>query len=173
MDQHNSSHWRQMFERDGRRDVPPVAGSGRPPGGATSGFDDGHDAAQFGLSPQQVTEEAALALAQDADDYRPWILQRGMRPVMLLHLRRYEPRSGLWMGWQVSYPHLVAAEYTGDRLLSLDFGSRQFVIEGTGLGELNRHLQTGSVLMVQEYSSTIWAENVVGSKIDSIIYHNE
>ena len=100
-------------------------------------------------------------LALDMAEYRPWILQRGRsRPAIMLHLRRYEPKSGLWTGWQrwqMSYPHLAAVEYVGDRMLSLDFGQRQFVIEGTGLGELARHLQSGSVLMVQEYSQTIWS----------------
>lgn len=60
------------------------------------------------------------------------------------------------MGWQIAYPHLIAVEYVGDTVLSLDFGARQFVIEGTGLGELARHLQSGSVLMVQEYAERVW-----------------
>lgn len=55
------------------------------------------------------------------------------------------------------YPHLVAEEYTGDRMLSLDFGNRQFVIEGTGLQELARHLQSGSALTVQEYIDELWS----------------
>jgi len=75
---------------------------------------------------------------------------------MMLHLRRYEAKSDMWMGWQLAYPHLIAAEYIGDKMLSLDFGSRQFMIESTGLSELARHLQQGSVLTVLEYSAAIW-----------------
>ncbi len=98
-----------------------------------------------------------MALALNTQEYHPWVLQRGRtRPAMMLHLRRYESKSGLWMGWQLSYPSLIAAEYTGDRLLSLDFGSRQFIIEGQGLGELITRLQSGEVLCVQEYSPNIW-----------------
>lgn len=87
---------------------------------------------------------------------------------MMLHLRRYEPKSGLWCGWQIAYPHLVAVEYTGDRLLSLDFGTRQFVVEGSGLHEFARHLQIGSVLMVQEFARGIWSELSGISRIDAI-----
>jgi hypothetical protein len=76
---------------------------------------------------------------------------------MMLELRRYEPRSGLWTGWALAYPHLIALEYTGDRLLSLDFGQRQFVVEGSGLDELARHIQQGAVLAVQEYAASLWA----------------
>jgi hypothetical protein len=86
----------------------------------------------------------------------------------MLHLRRYEPRSGLWSGIQLSYPTLLAVEYTGDRLLSLDFGTRQFVIEGRGLNELARHLQRGSVITVQEYAPRVWASPPPGSLIAAI-----
>jgi hypothetical protein len=55
------------------------------------------------------------------------------------------------------YPHLVAVEYTGDRMLSLDFGNRQFVIEGTGLADLARHLQSGFILMMQAYNDEVWS----------------
>jgi hypothetical protein len=170
MDQHNSNHWRQIFER-GPRDGATNPGdeaqrrsAGSQPA-APFGYDDGYDPAreagsghrQSPPSPEEITDEAALALVQDATDYRPWILQRGRSsPVMMLHLRRYDPRSRLWQGWQIAYPHLIAADYTGDTLLSLDFGTRQFVIEGRGLDELARHLQTGSVLMVQEYAASQW-----------------
>lgn len=74
----------------------------------------------------------------------------------MLELRRFEPRSGLWLGWQLSYPHLVAVEYVGDRMLSMDFGTRHFAIEGEGLCELSRQLQSGSVIAVQEYAPTVW-----------------
>lgn len=183
MDQQHSNHWQQMFERR-RRDLPPDQGgspghnNARPQGGAPFGYDDGYDPARGAdaarqhtpLSPEDITDEAAMALACDASEYRPWTIQRGHgRPAMMLHLRRYEPKSGLWQGWQLSYSHLVAVEYTGDTFLSLDFGStRQFVIEGTGLGELTRHLQSGSVLMVQEYAEGIWSNKNVNCVITSI-----
>ena len=87
---------------------------------------------------------------------------------MMLHLRRYEPKSGLWCGWQIAYPHLIAVEYTGDKMLSLDFGTRQFIIEGTGLRELTKHLQLGNVLMVQEYCGNVWPSSETGPTITSI-----
>ena len=172
MDQQNPTNWRQMFETK-RRDRPPEAerlfgdpdAKGR--GNAIGGYDDGFDPTQrqtsgemprAPLTPEEITDETAMALALDAPEYKPWVLQRGRgRPAMMLHLRRYEPKSGLWCGWQIAYPHLVAVEYTGDKMLSLDFGTRQFVIEGTGMHELARHLQIGSVLMVQEYSEQLWS----------------
>ena len=189
MDEPHSSNWRQMFER-GRPERPPGHGggdaTGRPLSRPLGGYDDGYQPSRHGsdagrqlgqngdhvsgdapLSPQEITEEAALALAHDTAEYRPWVLQRGSRPVMMLHLRRHDPKSRLWMGWQLSYPHL-AVEYTGDRLLSLDFGTRQFVLEGHGLDELARHLQTGRVLMVQEYAASVWAAPMQGPIISAI-----
>jgi hypothetical protein len=183
MDQQNPTNWRQMFDAK-RRDCPPEAeplggqahgiGNGRPQGG----YDDGYDPSQPDprgemphppLTPEEITDEAAMALALDAPEYKPWVLQRGRgRPAMMLHLRRFEPKSGLWCGWQIAYPHLVAVEYTGDRMLSLDFGARQFVIEGNGLHELARHLQSGSVLMVQEFTKGVWAEFLGTERIGSI-----
>ncbi|WP_155847934.1 hypothetical protein [Asticcacaulis benevestitus] len=166
-----SHSWRQMFERNGgaRPRVPergsPNISAGRPQPSAIGGLDDGFQpsahtahtpAAGATLPLSEITDEAAMALAEDANEYRPWVLQRGARPVLMLHLRRHDPKSGLWMGWEISYPHLVAVEYTGDKLLSLDFGSRQFILEGTGLDELVLHLQNGNVLMVQEYAPSIW-----------------
>lgn len=173
MDQQNPTQWRQMFEAR-RREYPPGPEQAQPFDQPDVGlqarphgrYDDGYDPAQRPpggemprepLSPDDEIDEAALALALDAQEYRPWVLQRGRgRPAMMLHLRRYESKSGLWMGWQLAYPHLIAAEYVGDRMLSLDFGSRQFVIEGTGLDDLVRHLQLGSVLMVQEFAPAVW-----------------
>lgn len=108
-------------------------------------------------------------LELDMAEYKPWVLQRGRtRPVMMLHLRRYEPKSGLWMGWQIAYPHLIAIEYIGDCMLSLDFGSRQFMIEGIGLGELARYLQTGSVLLLQEYAAAVWPIKTQGPIVIAI-----
>lgn len=183
MDQPPKDHWRKMFETK-RRDRPPGTepAFGQPHATprrqALGGYDDGFDPAQReagdemprpSLSPEEITDEAAMALALDTTDYKPWVLQRGRsRPAMMLHLRRFEPKSGLWVGWQLAYPHLVAVEYTGDRMLSLDFGTRQFMIEGSGLGELARHLQTGSVLMVQEFSVTVWSGNPSQAAISSI-----
>ncbi len=183
MDQHNPNHWRQMFDAK-RRDSPlgtehpfgqPDA---QPQGRALGGYDDGFDPRQRQagaamsrppLTPEEITDEAAMALALDAPEYKPWVLQRGRgRPAMMLHLRRYEPKSGLWVGWQIAYPHLVAVEYTGDRILSLDFGARQFMIEGNGLHELARHLQLGSVLMVQEYAQNLWPTCQQGALVQSI-----
>lgn len=168
MDQQNPKSWQQMFE-------PKRPAQGRPLGGYDDGFDPTQHQARSEmprppLTPEEITDEAAMALALDAPEYRPWVLQRGRgRPAMMLHLRRYEPKSGLWCGWQIAYPHLVAVEYTGERMLSLDFGQRQFVIEGTGLDELNRHLQTGSVLMVQEYNGKAWPTRGEGGVITSIV----
>lgn len=183
MDQHNSNHWRQMFDAK-RRDRPPGdehhlgQPDAQPLGRSLGGYDDGYDPSkrQAGgeqprppLTPQEITDEAAMALAFDAPEYKPWVLQRGRgRPAMMLHLRRYEPKSGLWCGWQIAYPHLVAVEYTGERMLSLDFGTRQFVIEGSGLHELARHLQLGSVLLVQEYTKGVWSELAGTSRIEAI-----
>ncbi|MFA5989933.1 MAG: hypothetical protein WC803_10055 [Sphingomonas sp.] len=161
MSDHTNSHWRNMFDQGRGNSAPPPRTRPAPP----PGYDDGYQppphsaAGNAPLAPSDVTDEAAMALAHDPTNYKPWILQRGRsRPAMMLHLRRFEPKSGLWMGWQMSYPHLIAVEYTGDTMLSLDFGTRQFVIEGTGLTELARHLQIGSVLMVQEYAQNVWLE---------------
>jgi len=163
MDQPPSSHWRQRFER-GQRESRSESSSSTAPlspqPDLLSGFDDGYDPLRRDaptLSPEKIIDEAALALALDTHEYQPWVLQRGRsHPAMMLHLRRFEPRSGLWTGWQLSYPHLIAVEYTGDKMLSLDFGARQFIIMGNGLGGLVGHLQTGTVLTITEYNNRIW-----------------
>lgn len=140
-----SGNWREHFE-EGR--------SGRAPGAAAQPPPLGED------------EEAS---APDLAQYRPWIVQRGRtRPALLLNLRRFDPKSGLLIGWQASYPYLVGADYIGERMLSLDFGARQFVIEGTGLGELVRHLQQGTVLAIQEYSAKVWPEQPKGPVVTTI-----
>lgn len=171
MDQSNPSNWRSMFERgsNGQPQIP----RGKPP--SPAGFDDGYQPPPHGtdgrapLSHADITDQVAMALALNAPEYKPWVLQRGSgRPAMMLHLRRYEPKSDLWMGWQVAYPHLVAVEYIGYKILSLDFGTRQFVIEGNCLEELARHLQIGSVLMVQEHVAAIWPAHPSGPLIHSI-----
>lgn len=172
----NGNHWRQMFD-NGRRSGPSAPQAHGPGNSAPFGYDDGYDPAHEAgparhvapLSSEDVTDEAAMALALDAAEYRPWILQRGRsRPAFMLHLRRFEAKSRLWMGWQVAYAHLVAVEYTGEKMLSLDFGSRQFVIEGSGLDELARHLQTGSVLMMQEFTASVWATRIGGPAIAAV-----
>ena len=140
-----SGNWRDAFEERGQRHAPSI---------------------NTGRSPAEPDD---IALVHDLTIYRPWTLQRGRsRPAMMLELRRYEPRSGLWTGWQLSYPTLLAIEYTGDRLISLDFGSRQFVIEGRGLDELARHLQQGSVMAIQEYAPVLWPARPEGGVISAI-----
>ncbi len=172
----NGNHWRQMFD-NGRRGGPSAPQVRGPASPAPFGYDDGYDPAreagpthpQEPLSSEDITDEAAMALALDATEYRPWILQRGRsRPAMMLHLRRYDSKTAQWMGWQVAYSHLAAIEYVGSKLVSLDFGARQFVIEGSGLDELARHLQTGSVLMMQEYAAGLCGQGSAGARIDAI-----
>ena len=183
MDNQNSSNWRTMFEAK-RRERPPggdfMSGEaqGARGGAAHGGYDDGFDAAHAcangdmphkPLTPEDITDEAAMALGCDTAEYAPWVLQRGpSRPAMMLHLRRFEPKSGLWVGWQLSYPHLIATEYTGDKMLSLDFGTRQFMLQGLGLDELVARLQQNSVLMVQEYCDQVWPTRGAGGVITSI-----
>lgn len=178
MDSQNSSNWRNMFEAK-RRDQPPGGDAhGARSGAAHGGYDDGFDAARARangsmprppLTPEEISDEAAMALALDGADYKPWVLQRGgSRPVMSLHLRRFEPKSGQWSGWQVSYPHLIATEYVGDEMLSLDFGTRQFILQGYGLDTLVTRLQQVCVLMVQEYSDKVWPACGNGAVITSI-----
>lgn len=140
-----TGQWREMFEppRSGRPGIaPPVPARDEPE-------DDG--------PPLDLT------------DYKPWLLQRSRsRPTMLLNLRRFESRSGMWMGWALSYPALIAVEYIGERMLSLDFGVRQFMIEGDGLGAVVGHLQHGSVVALQEYNAEIWPGHPTGPLITSI-----
>lgn len=108
-------------------------------------------------------QEHELAPAPDPQAYRPWLLQRSRsRPVMFLDLRRVEPRTGGLIGCQMGYPYLTAIDYLGDRMVSLDFGVRQFVIEGTGLDALASWLQQGMVLAIQEYSPRIWPQTPSG-----------
>lgn len=147
MDEDNPRRWQDAFGRN-------IGEPGRGIGG------------QPPMPRDELPEDGPPDL--DLAEYKPWVLQRGRsRPAMMLHLRRFEPKSGLWMGWQLAYPHLIAAEYIGDRLLSLDFGSRQFIIEGTGLDELAHRLQDGTVLVVQEYDATVWPAHQ-GPRISSI-----
>jgi hypothetical protein len=143
-------NWRAMFEpeRGAQRAEPSPAASAEPP-------------------PGPAVEDETRQL--DLSVYRPWILQRGRsRPAMMLEFRQYEPRSGLWSGWAIAYPHLVGLEYTGDRMLSLDFGTRHIVIEGVGLDELARHIQQGAVVAIHEHAPTVWPERPGGSVVSAI-----
>jgi hypothetical protein len=72
-------------------------------------------------------------------------------------------------GSQISYPHLVAVEYTGDTMVSLDFehchcdqGRRAFT---TGAG-----LRMGSVLALLrgKYSARVWPTKPAGPIITTI-----
>jgi hypothetical protein len=131
-------------------------------------FENGRDARPVPPPPSapEIEEETA---APDLAVYRPWIVQRGRtRPALLLNLRKFDPRSGLLVGWQVSYPYLISADYIGEKMVSLDFGRRQFVIQGTELGELMRHFQQGTVLAIQEYSAQVWPHLPPGPVVTSI-----
>ena len=119
------------------------------------------------MQARELAEDEALAL--DLTEYRPWVLQRGRgRPAMMLDLRRYEPKSGFWTGWAIAYPQLAAVEYVGDKMLSLDFGVRKFVLEGDGLRELTQRLQDGTVVAIQEYCKAVWERRPDGPFISSI-----
>jgi hypothetical protein len=184
MDNQNPSNWRTMFEAK-RRERPPETEQGLNGAEAArhsaphGGYDDGFDAARArangdmphpSLTPEDIADEAAMALGGDTAEYVPWVLQRGRaRPMMMLHLRRFEVKSGLWCGWEIAYPHLIAVEYTGDKMLSLDFGTRQFILQGLGLDELVARLQQNTVLMVQEYCDKVWPTRGAGGVITSIV----
>lgn len=122
---------------------------------------------------------AAVAEAEPADEtapppdpkaYQPWLLQRGRtRPALLLDFRRFDPKSGLLIGCQMPLMHLAAIDYIGDRMVTLDFGPRQFVIEGVGLSDLIRHLQQGTVLAIQEFSERTWPQGAQGSMVTRIV----
>lgn len=121
------------------------------------------------LPPPPLPAEEEETVAPDLAVYRPWIVQRGRtRPALLLNLRKFDPRSGLLVGWQASYPYLISADYVGEKMLSLDFGRRQFVIQGTNLSELVRHLQQGTVLAIQQYSSQVWPQLPPGPVVTAI-----
>ena len=161
-----TSNWRDMFEqgRSGARGIgaPPQTPHMPPPQSSLS-----HGEPDDYTNPP-YDDDAAPAL--DLSVYKPWVLQRGRgRPSMLLELRRYEPKSGLWIGWQIAYPHLIAVETIGDKMLSLDFGTRQFMLEGQGLDQLARHLQQGTVQTVVEYAREVWTARDAGPIITKIV----
>ena len=148
----NGTHWRDMLNQQGR--------SGRQVGGEPAPPPPPRE-------PAEPDDDEALSL--DVAEYRPWVLQRGRtRPAALLDLRWYDTRGGLWLGCAVAYPQLAAAEYIGDRMLSLDFGKRQFVLEGEGLSELVRRIQDGSVIAIQEYAAAVWPQRPAGPYVAAI-----
>lgn len=145
----NGTHWRDMLSQQGH--------GGRQVGGEPT------------PPPRQQAEPELDDPTLDMAEYRPWLLQRGRsRPAALLDLRWFDARASLWLGCAIAYPQLAAAEYIGERMLSLDFGKRQFVLEGEGLGELVRRIQDGSVIRIQEYASAIWPRKPIGAIINSI-----
>ncbi len=161
------SNWREMFEQgrngNGR-------GVDRNMGGVVPPVQQGGFAPTHAPEPSRDEPDDDGAPALDLSVYRPWTLQRGRgRPSMLLDLRRYEPKSDLWIGWQMAYPHLIAVEYIGDKMLSLDFGTRQFMIEGRGLDELARHLQQGSVVNVVEFNERVWSKHEKAPMVHKIV----
>jgi len=134
-DQRKLGNWAAMFDRQANETAP---------------------SAQPAAQQAEAPAEAEIP-AIDPTEYRPWTLQRGAgRPSMMIDFRRFDSKSGLWMGWQLAYPHLIAIDYIGEQLVSLDFGMRQIIIGGSGLGELTRHFQQGTVTTVQEYAQGIW-----------------
>ncbi|WP_263588668.1 hypothetical protein [Sphingopyxis sp. GC21] len=148
----NGTHWRDMLSQQGH--------GGRQLGG---------EAPTPTPTLAAIEPERDEALELDLAEYRPWVLQRGRsRPAALLDLRWYDARAGLWLGCAIAYPQLAAAEYIGDGMVSLDFGKRQFVLEGDGLGELVRRIQDGSVIRIQEYAAAIWPRRPVGAIINRI-----
>lgn len=119
-------------------------------------------------SPAVAYDDAEVSPI-DQRDYKPWTLQRGpSRGSMMLGLRWHDPKSGLWHGSALAYPSLFAIDTIGDRMVSLDFGTRQFVLEGRGLDQLTEHLERGVVSSIVEFSSAIWQALPTGPMVRSI-----
>ena len=118
--------------------------------------------------PHPESDEPAWAPPPDPAEYRPWLMQRGGRPALFIDLRRFEPKTGMLIGSLMSYPALIAMDYIGDHMLALDFGSRQFVIEGKGLDGLAARLQQGMVLAIQEFSPKVWANSMPAQVVRKI-----
>ena len=129
----NGTHWRDRLLQQGHG-TREVGGSTSPPLPPI---------ASAPPTPELPLEEE---LPLDMAEYKPWVLQRGRtRPAALLNLRWFDARAGMWLGCAMAYPQLIAAEYVGERMVSLDFGKRQFVLEGEQLGELRRQ---GTIVVV-------------------------
>lgn len=145
-DERKLGNWASMFEPQERQAATP------PPAGSQ-------------VEPPFEDERPNL----DPNEYKPWQLQRGRsRPALMLGLRRFDPKSGLWHLWSMAYPSLYAVDSIGDRIVSLDFGTRQFVIEGMGLDVLADHLQQGIVLNIVEYAAQIWTARAEGPVVIAI-----
>jgi hypothetical protein len=152
----NGTHWRDLLTQQGRGGRE-IGGSSSPPPPQSA--------------PAPIPAELPLdeELPLDVAEYKPWVLQRGRtRPAALLNLRWFDSRAGMWLGCAMAYPQLIAAEYVGERMVSLDFGRRQFVLEGEQLGELIRRIQDGSVIAIQEYAPAVWPQRPSGPCITSI-----
>lgn len=150
-DRQLGGNWRSMFEpsRSGMAHTPREPAASVPP----------------------VYDDAPLdeAASIDPNEYRPWLLQRGRsHPAAMLGLRWYEPKAGFWSGCGLPYATLQAVEYIGDRMVSLDFGTRQFVIEGRGLDVLARRIKEGTVLAVVEYAPAVWPQRLDGAMVTAI-----
>lgn len=124
--------------------------------------------AQPGPAPAEAFDDTDIA--DDATpEYRPWILQRGQsRSAMMLALRWFDAKAGMWHGSAVAYPSLYAIDTIGERMMSLDFGARQFVVEGSGLDELGRYLLQGTVLKIIEYAAPVWPTRAAGPVVTAI-----
>ena len=143
------NNWQALFEQRRSGGSPPPTASAEP--AATEAFDD--------------VEFPSI----DPAEYKPWLLQRGRsRGLMMLALRWFDAKAGLWHGSALAYPSLYAVDSIGSRLVSLDFGLRQFVIEGSGLDELTRQLQQGNVVKIVEFASAIWPAQAEGAIVTGI-----
>lgn len=148
-DKRKLGNWAAMFDPQARDAAPPPTPSAPAP--AVDAFDD------------------ADGPAIDAAEYKPWYLQRGGgRSVMMLALRWFDAKAGLWHGAAVAYPYLYAIDMIGDQMVSLDFGARQFVLEGHGLDVLVGYLLQGSVLKIIEYAAPVWPTRVNGPVVTAI-----
>ncbi len=116
-------------------------------------------------APSSFPESDDAALIYTAE-YRPWTTQR-VGPTTMLHLRRFEAKAGLWTGWLLPYSGLYALSYVGNTV-SLDFGSRQFVVEGRGLEGLVHLVQQGSLQAVVEYCADAWPRPADGPVVTAI-----
>lgn len=81
--------------------------------------------------------------------YRPWGTARGTKSPLFLDLRRADGTGDM-----IAYAHVVRIAYSGDSLVSLVCaGGTAIAIEGQGLGELVRRLQTQEITFVQEFDA--------------------